>query len=604
MKRILVAGFLALASSVAAARGAGVDSYAQSLVRPAVAAHPAVASLVISAAVAANGPPVVVAATDPARVGQAYMAAAGGFIPPAGRVEEGARGTTVLLPLLDVSGDAVGTLEVGFARGSVPPAGMLEQARQVQHWFGRRVSTAGNLTDPFPYDSDARLHTRAQQLVDEVLAKHPEVLIFAIHATPPESDYNVIAGSNIGRIGKKGDNDDMRCVYTGKPNLEVNSTGKRFEVELQLHDRAGAVIGAVGIVYAYHAGVDQAALHTAADAIRAQLEPRIENAAALFETVAPRPPLVYAGRTELPGYSGDFDHFEVDPARNRLLLAAEDHGTLEVFDLHTGKHLRTIKGFDTPHSPYLVPGTSRLLLTDGSGSIKILDADSYARQGEIKTHPGADSIAVDPASGHLFVVTGGKDVHLNESWLEEIDPQTGSHIGETHFDANHVEALAIEPGGQRIYINLTDKNQLAVVDPARHEVASVWPVRAAEQNAMVQFDPVSRRVYVVTRKPGKLIAMDSSSGATLGVYDGPGWSDQELLDVANRRIYAPGGAGSIAVYALAEDGGVTPLASVASAAGAKTGILVPQLRRLFVAVSPGERKSGAAIMWFDISPMD
>jgi len=42
----------------------------------------------------------------------------------------------------------------------------------------------------------------------------------------------------------------MRCVFTGKPNLEVNSTGKRFESELQLHDRAGNVIGAVGIVVA------------------------------------------------------------------------------------------------------------------------------------------------------------------------------------------------------------------------------------------------------------------------------------------------------------------------------------------------------------------
>ena len=58
----------------------------------------------------------------------------------------------------------------------------------------------------------------------------------------------------------------------------------------------------------------------------------------------------------LPGYSGDFDHFAVDFDRNRLLLAAEDHGTLEVFDLKTSAHLNTIKGFGNPHAH---PGAQR-----------------------------------------------------------------------------------------------------------------------------------------------------------------------------------------------------------------------------------------------------
>src|ERR1035437_10224912 len=53
---------------------------------------------------------------------------------------------------------------------------------------------------------------------------------------------------------------------------------------------------------------------------------------------------------DLPGYSGDFDHFAVDYDRNRLLLAAEDHGTLEVFDLRTSAHLRSVDGFGNPHS--------------------------------------------------------------------------------------------------------------------------------------------------------------------------------------------------------------------------------------------------------------
>src|SRR5215470_12195280 len=105
--------------------------------------------------------------------------------------------------------------------------------------------------------------------------------------------------------------------------------------------------------------------------------------------------LVLEGRSELPGYSGDFDHFAVDLSGGRLFLAAEDHGTLEVFDLRTGKRLATVGGFETPHSIFPIPQTHRLLITDGSESIKLLDDKTLKPAGTLKLHPGADSIGFD-----------------------------------------------------------------------------------------------------------------------------------------------------------------------------------------------------------------
>ena len=62
-----------------------------------------------------------------------------------------------------------------------------------------------------------------------------------------------------------------------------------------------------------------------------------------------------------PGYTGDFDHFALDRERGRSLLSAEDHGTLEVFSLSTGEHLRTVKErIETPHSILVSPGSSAL----------------------------------------------------------------------------------------------------------------------------------------------------------------------------------------------------------------------------------------------------
>ena len=83
---------------------------------------------------------------------------------------------------------------------------------------------------------------------------------------------------------------------------------------------------------------------------------------------------------DLHGYSGDFDHFAVDYDRNRLLLAAEDHGTLEVFDLKTSDHLRTVAGFGNPHSILVRPGVSTVFITDSTQlGPTIRSASNYAK---------------------------------------------------------------------------------------------------------------------------------------------------------------------------------------------------------------------------------
>ena len=121
----------------------------------------------------------------------------------------------------------------------------------------------------------------AQKLVDEALAKHPEVILLAIHAQPP-NHKNLIVASNFGRIGKIGDEDDLRCIRTGKSNLELNSTGKHFEDELILLDASGNTVGALGVVFNYKPGDDKAALEKIADEVRDEMKAKLPNKATLF----------------------------------------------------------------------------------------------------------------------------------------------------------------------------------------------------------------------------------------------------------------------------------------------------------------------------------
>jgi len=122
----------------------------------------------------------------------------------------------------------------------------------------------------------------AQKLLDETLANHKDVVIMAMHVTPPSKADNIIIASNIGRIGKKADEDDMRVIETGKPNLEVNKKGDHFEVELVLQDQSGKTIGAVGIVFMYEKG-KEAEFQKEAEQVRDEMKHKTPTIAKLFQ---------------------------------------------------------------------------------------------------------------------------------------------------------------------------------------------------------------------------------------------------------------------------------------------------------------------------------
>ena len=122
----------------------------------------------------------------------------------------------------------------------------------------------------------------AQKLLDEALANHKEVVIMAMHVTPPGKTDNVIIASNIGRIGKKADEDDMRVIETGKPNLEVNKKGDHFEVELVMQDQSGKTIGAVGIVFNFEKG-KEAEFQKNAEQIRDEMKQKTPTLEKLFQ---------------------------------------------------------------------------------------------------------------------------------------------------------------------------------------------------------------------------------------------------------------------------------------------------------------------------------
>ena len=122
----------------------------------------------------------------------------------------------------------------------------------------------------------------AQRLVEELGAKHPELVRIGMHVTPPGKSDNIIIACNVPeRIGRKSDPEDLQAMKTGRP--VVLKEGKDFDVTLPLHDAAGNTIGSIGLTFQPHAGEKEADAARRACAMAREIEEHIASTGQLFE---------------------------------------------------------------------------------------------------------------------------------------------------------------------------------------------------------------------------------------------------------------------------------------------------------------------------------
>jgi len=128
-------------------------------------------------------------------------------------------------------------------------------------------------------------HIVAQQFVNELMAKYPELVVVGLHLTVPGAKTETMIATNLDRVGKQDDDDDIAVAQEHKTVLAPNmKEPHKFEVQVPLKDSAGNFIGgAAGFVFKYNAGDDEVQLHIKALAIRDELAAKTPNAAALFK---------------------------------------------------------------------------------------------------------------------------------------------------------------------------------------------------------------------------------------------------------------------------------------------------------------------------------
>src|SRR5215470_6550871 len=251
------------------------------------------------------------------------------------------------------------------------------------------------------------------------------------------------------------------------------------------------------------------------------------------------------------GGEGGWDYFTVDSTTHRLFVPRSTHTM--VIDAESGKTLGDIAGQKRAHGVALVPGVNRGFISDGGGdgAVVIFDLKTYAVIGSIVTQPDTDGIIFDAASGRVLFVSGDGGTLM--TLKPDINPASGK-MDDPITLGGKPEFLASDGIG-KVYVNLVDKNEVAVVDIKARKVIARWPVAPGGNPVGMTIDTKKRRLFIGCRKPQKLIVMSTDDGKVLNDFPIGAGVDATKMD--NGQAFASCRDGTLAVISETTPGKFT-----------------------------------------------
>lgn len=304
-------------------------------------------------------------------------------------------------------------------------------------------------------------------------------------------------------------------------------------------------------------------------------------------SASPYQPLALEATIPLEKVSGRIDHMAIDLGRKRLLVAELGNNSVDVVDLAAMKPIHRIDGLHEPQGVAFAPTADLILIASGGdGSVKMFSGTDFSEAGQIDLGTDADNIRLDPGTGQAIVGYG-------RGGLAFIDPAKRSKTAEIELPG-HPEGFQLAPGRGQIFVNIPDIREIAVVDPIAGKQVATWKDSELRSNFPMAVDGSLQLLASVYRNPAQLVVYDPATGkatAKLGACDD---ADDVFVDAKLQRIYVSCGEGVIDVFQRLPSG-FALMTKVATRAGARTSLFVPELDRLFLAV----RASGSqpAAIW-------
>lgn len=289
----------------------------------------------------------------------------------------------------------------------------------------------------------------------------------------------------------------------------------------------------------------------------------------------------------LHGVKGRIDHLAFDARRGRLYVAALGNGTVEAVDIATGRLAGRIAGLKEPQGLAFLSAQDELAVASGGdGTVRFYRGNDLAPAGVVTVGGDADNLRVQAQTGRLVVGYGA-------GALAVIDPATHAVIARAPLPA-HPEGLQLD--GEHAVVNLPDAGGIAVVDLASGKTLSTWRNPGLKWNFPLALDRAAGLVAVAYRFPARLVLWDASSGTVRQTLPACGDADDLFFDPPRHRLYVICGSGAVDIFGTA-GGTYVREGGAKTRDGARTGLFIPTVDRLFVAARANGGKEAAVLVF-------
>ena len=277
-------------------------------------------------------------------------------------------------------------------------------------------------------------------------------------------------------------------------------------------------------------------------------------------------------RLEIGG-AGGWDYVSLDEKRHRLYVSRGDH--VQVVDTLSGKVVGDLPGTAGVHGIAIAGDLGLGFTSNGrAGSVTVFDLDTFSVVDTVKvTGSNPDAILYEPSSKRVLTFNG------RSANVTAIDARTRKVVGTLAVSGK--PEFAVSDGRGRAFVNIEDRNTIAVIDMATFTVAMEWPLGSCDSPTGLAIDRRRERLFSVCQNR-KMIALDGTTGSVIQELPIGAGVDGAEFDSGPGLAFSSNGDGTVTVVKDDGAGRYAVAETVATQARARTLALDPASHRIYM----------------------
>jgi DNA-binding beta-propeller fold protein YncE len=276
------------------------------------------------------------------------------------------------------------------------------------------------------------------------------------------------------------------------------------------------------------------------------------------------------------GGTEGWDYLTMDSDARILYVSRQNH--LDAVNVDTGAVVGKVTGLGGTNGLLPVPELGRGFLTnEDTSEVFIVDLKTLQKIGTVKTGKAPDSFAFEPVTKRVFIMNSAG------ASATAINAADGSVAGTVKLGGQ--PEFVVADGKGKVYINITDKNEISEVDAESLKVLHSWPLAPGVGPSGISMDRKNRRLFSACDNQ-TMIVMNADNGKVVASLPTGAGTDASLFDPDSMNAFASaGGAGTLTVIHEDSPDKFRVLDDVITQSGARTMALDTKTHNILLATA-------------------